>query len=77
MLHMKTLAEIQLVIVVIKCFVLTRTLENFRYWIKRMDSKIFLSVQNFNNIYTRENDKVPFILTSYEISIFYQDETSY
>ena len=29
------------------------------------------------NIYTRENDIVPFILTSYELSIFCQDETSY
>ena len=42
-----------------------------------MDSEILLSVKNFSNIYTRENDIVPFILTSYELSIFCQDETSY
>ena len=44
---------------------------------KCMDSEIFLSVQNFSNIYTKEHDIVPFILTSYELSIFCQDETSY
>ena len=47
--------------------------------IKHMDSEIFLSVQNFSNIYiySRESDIVPFILTSYELSIFYQDETNF
>ena len=42
-----------------------------------MDSEILLSVQKFSNIYTRRNDIVPFVLTSYELSIFCGDETSY
>ena len=54
-----------------RCYEMFRINTRTDFWklqvlIKRMDSEIFLSVQNFSNIYTRENDIVPFILTSYE-----------
>ena len=44
--------------------------------IKRMDSESSLSVQNLSSIYTSINDST-IHLTSYELSIFCQDETSY
>ena len=70
------IAEIPSVIV-IKMFRINTDSWKFQVLSKCMDCDIFLSVQNFSNIYTKGNYIVPFILTSYELSIFCQDETSF